>query len=146
MKKNRILLSVSTAYFFVLFLFVYSNVNAQAAYSGGAGGGYASVSVSMNTAVFPADPFSNSTFEVTIYPNPLGKDQIFKAKISGFNANSKLKITISDMIGYQIHFEEVDVSSEVTINLPYERLTKGIYLVTFQHNNTKVTRRFSYTN
>jgi hypothetical protein len=131
-------------------VFIFSSIClvtfAQANYSGGKGGGYASYSLNSGTFVNPADTLITSIFDVTVYPNPLRSNDVFKAKITGGNQNEKISIVVSDLIGTKLLVENVDLADEIIINIPFDRLSKGIYLITFQYNNHKITRRFSFTN
>lgn len=134
-------------YLSILILVIFSAIaDAQAHYSGGAGGGYASTTIGSSTSVFFGDSLSNKSFDVTIFPNPLTSTDILKAKLSGIKHTEKVSIVVTDMIGTRLLVEKVDVSDEIVINLPFERLSKGIYLITFQHNNHKITRRFNFNN
>ena len=121
-------------------------VNAQAHYSGGTGGGYASTAIGNSTFAFQGDSITTKAFDVTVFPNPLTSNDVFKAKFTGLKHTEKISIVVSDMIGSRLMVEQVDASDEITINLPIDRLSKGIYLITFQHNNHKITRRFNYSN
>jgi hypothetical protein len=142
MKQHYILQSIKTATFFLMLLLLSTTIKGQASYVGGLGGGYSMVEVTTGTTGIEDIP--NSSFEVIIYPNPLSKNQILKAKINGFEKNSKIKVVVSNMIGLQVFIQEFDVASEISINLPFEKLSKGIYLISFQHSKNKITRRFSY--
>jgi len=142
MKQNCLLHSIAMATVFLLVLLGSSNLKGQASFIGGLGGGYSMVEVTTGTTGIVEIP--TNSFEVTIFPNPVSKNQVLKAKVSGFEKNSKIKIVVSDMIGFQIFIQEVDVASEISINLPFEKLSKGIYLISFQHSKSKITRRFSY--
>jgi hypothetical protein len=130
-----------------LILFSHSNYsNAQGAYSGGAGGGYASYTISSSTSINQPETSVTKKLDVTIYPNPLSSSESLKAKLSGFPIDQKVSVVITDMIGSRLHFEEIDVADEITLNISHDRFTKGIYLITFQYNSIKITRRFSYKN
>lgn len=117
---------------------------AQAAFTGGEGGGYAMIPLSVNTSIPPADQ-SSKTFDFSVFPNPLSSDQILKAKIQGVESGQTVKVTVSDMIGSRVHFEEVESASEISVNLPKNRIKKGIYLITIEYKHQKITRRFSYS-
>jgi hypothetical protein len=143
MKQHYILQSIITATFLFILIFVSTIIKGQASFVGGLGGGYSMVEVTTGTTGIVDIP--TNSFEVTIFPNPVSKNQVLKAKINGFEKNSKIKIVVSDMIGFQIFIQEVDIASEISINLPFEKLSKGIYLISFQHSKNKITRRFSYT-
>lgn len=123
-----------------------NNVFGQAYYSGGQGGGYSTTTISNSTSAFIGDSITAKKFDVTVFPNPLTSNDIFKAKLTGINQSEKVSIIVTDMIGSKIFMDKVEASDELTINLPYERLSKGIYLIIFQHNNHKITRRFNYNN
>jgi hypothetical protein len=134
-------------YLSILILVIFTALaGAQAHYSGGAGGGYASTAIGNSTSVFLGDSLTNKSFDVTIFPNPLTSADILKAKLTGINQTEKVSIVVTDMIGTRLLVEKVDVSDEIVINLPFERLSKGIYLITFQYNNHKITRRFNFSN
>ncbi|MFP4556222.1 MAG: T9SS type A sorting domain-containing protein [Bacteroidales bacterium] len=117
---------------------------AQANYSGGQGGGYAATSTNPNTFVNPNDTILNKMFEADIYPNPLKSNDKLKAKLSNFEPTKRVSVIITDIIGSKLLVKEIEASEEITINFPHDRLSKGIYLVTFKHNNNKVSRRLSY--
>lgn len=121
-----------------------SSLLAQANYSGGSGGGYSSYAISASTSIQTEIELSKKSFDVSIFPNPLKSSDVLKAKISGVEARQKITVIVTDMIGSRLLVEEVEAASEITINIPHERLSKGIYLITFQIPNGKVTRRFSY--
>jgi FAD synthase len=128
-----------------IILFTYTNSSfAQGSYSGGQGGGYSSYAIGTGTSVITEVQIENKKIEATIYPNPLSSSDVLKAKLLGFPIGQKINVVITDMIGSRLHFEEIEIADEVTINLSHDRFSKGIYLITFQHNNLKITRRFSY--
>lgn len=133
-------------YISILFSMLFgAAVSAQAHYAGGSGGGYASTAIGNSTFVLVGDSISTKVFDVTVFPNPLTSNDIFKAKFTGLKHSEKISIVVSDMIGSRLLVEQVDANDEIIINLPTERLSKGIYLITFQHNNHKITRRFNYS-
>lgn len=121
-------------------------LSAQANYSGGQGGGYSSFTIGNSTFVESGDSLINQNFAATVYPNPLTSNSILKAKISGIQSGEKISVIVTNMIGSRILAEEIENTNEITINLPQERLTKGIYLITFRYKNNKITRRFTYSN
>jgi hypothetical protein len=130
----------------LVFAVFYSTLTkAQADYSGGEGGGYSSHSISISTSVMFPDSTSVAIFDVTVYPNPVKRDDVFKAKLTGIKPGNKVQIVLTDLIGSRLLIEEVDVTPEYEITLPYDKMSKGIYLITFQHNNQKITRRFNLT-
>ena len=118
---------------------------AQASYAGGQGGGYASTAISTGTFVNTNDTILSSQFDANIYPNPLKGSEVLKAKLSGYEYGKKVTVIITDIIGSRLIVEEIDVSDEITINFPHDRLNKGIYLITFQYNNRRISRRLSYS-
>ena len=122
-----------------------SLASAQASYIGGIGGGYASLSISSSTSVFSIDQTPVKTFDFSVFPNPLRSNQTLKLKIQGVDSETKLEVIVSDMIGSKIHTEEIISAAEVSVNLPIERMKKGIYLITLKYNKNKVTHRFSYS-
>ncbi len=137
----------STILILVFLLSVFSlSSSAQAGYQGGEGGGYGSLAISTGTVASLPDSLKTSTFDVNVYPNPLRSNDIFKAKITGAKMGEKVTFIISDLIGTRIVVDQVEVTDEVIISIPSERLSKGIYLITFQYKNSKISRRFSYTN
>ncbi len=117
---------------------------AQANYSGGQGGGYAATSTNPTSFVNPDDSLFNEKFDANIYPNPLRANDKLKAKFSGFETGKKVSIIITDIIGSRLLVKEIETSEEITINFPKDRLSKGVYLVTFKYKNTKISRRLSY--
>jgi hypothetical protein len=123
-----------------------TTILAQANYAGGGGGGYGSYTISTGTMATLPDSIKGVVFDVSVYPNPLRSNDVFKAKILGAKMGEKLTLIISDIIGTRLLVEQVEVSDELIINVPYERLSKGIYLITFQYKSHKITRRFNYTN
>jgi hypothetical protein len=117
---------------------------AQGSYHGGLGGGYASYTLSTSTSINNPEQTVNKKLDVTVYPNPLSSSESLKAKLTGFPIGKKVNVVITDMIGSRLHFEEIEASDEITVNISHEKFSKGIYLITFQHNSIKITRRFSY--
>jgi hypothetical protein len=144
MKNNTITYIIPVVFALLILSFFSINASAQAAFSGGQGGGYATLPISISTSVTPIEQPQVKVLDFSVYPNPVRNDQILKAKIQGIDLNEKIKITVSDMIGSRIHSEELDALSEITINLPMDKLKKGIYLITIQHKHHKITRRFSF--
>lgn len=137
----------STIIFLVFSLVLFSvSAQAQAGYQGGEGGGYGSLAISTGTFAALPDSIKPPAFDVNVYPNPLRSNDIFKAKISGARMGEKVTFTVSDLIGTRIVVDQVEVSDEVIISIPTERLSKGIYLITFQYKNFKISRRFNFTN
>ena len=110
---------------------------AQANYSGGSGGGYSFYSISTVTSIQSELELEKKGFDASIFPNPLKSTDVLKARLTGFDAGQKVTVIVTDMIGSRLLVEEVEAASEVTINIPHERLTKGIYLITFQFPNSK---------
>ncbi len=134
---------------FAVFFFISAaslNSIAQASYSGGQGGGYSSQSISLSNNSITDDQLVKKTFDATVFPNPLNANETLKARISGFKPEQQIIIIVSDLIGSRLHVATVNAASEISISIPNERLSKGIYLVTFQHGNSKITKRFTYTN
>jgi len=121
-----------------------SGTYAQASYSGGQGGGYAAASTNPSSFVNPDDSLFNEKFDANIYPNPLRVNDKLKAKLSGFETGKKVTVIITDIIGSRLLVEEFEASEEITISFPKDRLSKGVYLVTFKYKNTKISRRLSY--
>lgn len=115
---------------------------AQANFAGGKGGGYGLLEV--KTDMTSVGDELNTSFEATIFPNPIEKNQVLRVRLNGVEQKSKVKIVISDMIGFQVFVQEMEVTTEFDIHLPYEKLTKGIYLISFQYSKNKITRRLSY--
>ena len=145
MKTIVTLLSKSAAIISVLLLISNGLANAQASYAGGVGGGYSSTAIIQGTLSSSADSIIKKNFDATIFPNPLKNNDVLKAKFSGINNGGKVTIIISDMIGTRLYAEEVDILSELTINVPFDKLTKGVYLITFQYNSNRITRRFNFS-
>lgn len=122
------------------------SLSAQANYSGGVGGGYSSVTIGNATIASLGDSLPTKTFDATVYPNPLSSNGVLKSRISGIEPGEKISVVVTNMIGSRIFSQEIEISNEITIDIPSEKLTKGIYLITFQFQNRKITRRFTYTN
>lgn len=133
-------------YWFILFLGLSYSASAQVYYSGGAGGGYASAVISAGTFVLPSDSLPVNLFDVTVFPNPLSSNDVFKARFSGIKEGETVSVVVTNLIGSKLFDEDLEVNNGVVINLPYERLSKGIYLITFRYKTHKISRRFSYIN
>ena len=121
-------------------------LSAQANYTGGQGGGYSTITIGNGTIAALGDSIITKNFDATVYPNPLSSDGVLKARITGIQPGEKVLVVVTNMIGSRILSQEIEISSEITIDIPSNKLTKGIYLITFQFQNKKITRRFSYTN
>lgn len=121
-------------------------LSAQSNYYGGQGGGYSSVTIGNGTIATIGDSIATKNFDATVYPNPLSSSDVLKAKINGIEPGEKVSIVVTNMIGSKILTQEIEISSEIAIDIPSDKLTKGIYLITFQFQNKKITRRFSFTN
>lgn len=145
MKSKNLPTSIYILISVIFFLLLFSVSYGQSSYNGGQGGGYASTSISVSTSIVSDNPQPAKAFDFSIYPNPIRSDQTLKAKIQGIDANEKIILLVTDMIGSKVFKEEVEVSSEISINLPMEKLKKGIYLITIQYKHQKLTRRFSFT-
>ncbi|MDD2549283.1 MAG: T9SS type A sorting domain-containing protein [Bacteroidales bacterium] len=143
--KNLYKIQLIFCCFILLLGFSYS-AGAQLQYSGGAGGGYASTSIGAGMHVTPADSLPTPTFGATVYPNPLSVNDVFKAKFTGVNDGETVSVVVSNLIGSRLFADDLEVSSETTINLPHERFSKGIYLITFTYKTSRITCRFSYMN
>lgn len=132
--------------YFTLLALCTSLASAQANYNGGQAGGYASVSVSLGTSVAIADSLTTRPFDASVFPNPLKKGQPLKYRIRNAVAGSKVTVMISDLLGNRLLVKELEVSFEDSeLPLPYEKMARGIYLITFQNAKSKITRRVSYT-
>ena len=131
---------------FVLFIGLVQSVSAQVQFSGGAGGGYASAAIGAGTLVMPVDTLPTPIFDVTVYPNPLSVNSVFKAKFTGVDNGETVSVVVSNLIGSRLFIEDVKVTDGTVINLPYDRLSKGIYLITFTYNSNRITRRFNFIN
>ena len=146
-KKMRMIKLYNTRYifyWFMLFIGLSYGTNAQVYYSGGAGGPHASTAIGTGTYIMPSDSLPVNLFDVTIFPNPLGSNDVFKARFSGVKQGETISVVVTNLIGSKLLVEDIEVSNGVVINLPYERLSKGIYLITFSYKTHKISRRFSY--
>jgi hypothetical protein len=131
---------------FTLLALCAKQASAQANYNGGQAGGYASVSVSLGTSVTIGDSFTTPLFEVSVFPNPLKKGQALKYRIRNVEYGSKVTVMVSDILGNRLLVKVLEVSfDDSELGIPHDKMTKGIYLITFQNAKSKITRRISYT-
>ncbi len=132
--------------FYVLFLgalilFSYS-ANAQANFSGGKGGGYASQNVSLTTSVAMPDTILYKNFDVAVFPNPIRKGVALKCRIRNAEKGSKTYVYVNNLLGNRVGTYEIDKETiEVDLLLPFNNMSKGIFLITFQNGKSRVTRR-----
>ena len=132
-------------YWFILFLGLSFNASAQT-YSGASGGGYASSTIGAGTFIMPNDSLLVNVFDATVFPNPLGANEEFKARFSGVKNGELISVVVSNLIGSKLLVDKIKVTDEAVIDLPYDKLSKGIYLITFQYKTNRITRRFNYIN
>lgn len=142
--KNRIT-HVFLSAFIGLMMIGSVSTYAQANYAGGQGGGYSSTTIGNSTLANLGDSLEIKTFDANIYPNPLTSSQTLKARITGIQQGEKVQVIVTNMIGSRILSQEFEVTNEISIEIPKEKLSKGIYLITFKHLSKKVTRRFSFS-
>lgn len=139
--KTLILSSFYVLCFWVLVLFSYS-ANAQANFGGGKGGGYASQNVSLATSVALPDTLLSKNFDVAVFPNPIRKGDALKCRIRNAEKGSKTYVYVNDLLGNRVGTYEIDKETfEVELLLPFNNMSKGIFLITFQNGKSRVTRR-----
>ncbi len=127
--------------FWALFLCSFS-AKAQANYSGGQGSGYASINVSTITSVTIQDTLLFKNFDVVVFPNPIRKGDALKCRIRNAEKGSKTYAYVNDLLGNRVGTYEIDKETfEVELLLPFNNMSKGIFLITFHNGKSRVTRR-----
>lgn len=139
---KKISKSVVGAFAVIAVILYFCNITHAQSYQGGEGAGYDSLPISVNTSI--STSINQQLFDFSIYPNPITTGQILKAKIQGVEGTEKVKVTVLDMIGSKVYSDEVEASTDLSLDIPLNKLRKGIYLITLQYKHHKVTRRFTF--
>lgn len=114
----------------------------QAHYGGGQGGGYASVNVTISTYAAISDTLTNRNFDASVFPNPVKKGEALRLRLKNTDRGSKTRVLVNDMLGNRIVAYEIERGAgESEIILPFDKMGRGLYLITFQNGKSRVTRR-----
>jgi len=115
----------------------------QAIYTGGEGGGYTSLSVSTQTDI-QTDKIVEPELKVSIYPNPISEYKEINASSIDFIIGQSFTLRIYDLLGNLIDKSEYQISEQIiTLNLPWSKMSKGMYLFVFKVDKRTTTVRVS---
>ncbi|MCS6824707.1 MAG: S8 family serine peptidase [Cytophagaceae bacterium] len=77
-----------------------------------------------------------SVSEIQLFPNPLS-DETPKIAVPHHLLNKKFNLRIHDVYGHKVMETSVKTTSQnISLNLPLQALKKGLYIFTFEGNNT----------
>jgi len=115
----------------------------QAIYTGGESGGYATLSVSTQTDI-QTEKNIEPELKISIYPNPISEYKEINASSSDFVTGQSITLSIYDLLGNLLDKSDYQISEQiVTLNLPWSKMSKGMYLFVFKVDNKSTTVRVS---
>lgn len=127
----------------IIFLLLGLEGYSQAIYTGGEGGGYASLSISSQTFVSTEKQMDQS-LKVNVYPNPISQFKEINASSSDFTFGQTVTLSIYDLLGNLVDRREYEIfEKSISLTLPWEKLSKGLYLFVFKVDRKTVTVRVS---
>jgi Pregnancy-associated plasma protein-A/Secretion system C-terminal sorting domain/SprB repeat len=92
------------------------------------------VTVGLVNAINEIQDFNN----LLLYPNPVSQNLLV---LGDFAQSTNLEITVTDAIGCVLYQNNLESVSHLNHSISFADYTEGVYFVTLQANNGKVTRR-----